>query len=235
MQLGEIYPIASLLRELDDSQLLESSRRASDFYNYSIYRWAIKRARLVAQGNPVPILIPTHEKGESEYSVPSIGYELLSHLTLRDVRELAHFELPTIQEDIKFGGRFGQDVEITLGALPRSLYMASIFAEALLLFTIMYFYAFTCEAASSTAFPAKGTLFSAFSRSLLTSAVFFVALWTPVVACFTVAVASRELPLAILGSLNIFAVSMVYSILRGKSYFKVLNLGALMSKRGRIF
>jgi len=221
--IDEIHEVAKLLPKLDDAELLSISRKASDFYNYSIYRWALKRLRLVAQANPgIVFMGSTDEQAASEYAVPPVGYELLKKLTLRDIRELAHFELPKIQEDVKPGGQHGQDIEIIPGLRPRNLYMASLFAEVLLLYVVMYFYAFTREAILSGAFPGRGTLLSAFSSSRLTLVVFLVALCTPALACWGVAAASRKLSLTALSAFNSFAVGIVYVALQRKSYFKRL-------------
>jgi hypothetical protein len=47
MAIGAIHQIAGLLKELNNSELLTSSRKASEFYNYSIYRWALKRTMVM--------------------------------------------------------------------------------------------------------------------------------------------------------------------------------------------
>jgi hypothetical protein len=89
--------------------------------------------------------------------VSSLGRELLLDcLTLHDIRELADFELPTIPDTTKFGVRGEREVDVSPGSLPRDLYLASLFAQAFMIFVLVYFNAFAREAVSSANFPAGG-------------------------------------------------------------------------------
>jgi len=216
-QIDTIHEIVSSLRGLYDSGLLTNSRKVSGFYDYSIYLWDLKRHRL-ANRNMLSGTVVLSGADEKEFRHDKDGL-LLKYLTLRDVRELAQFELPKIPDSTRPGGRYGKEIDIAPGSLPRNLYMAAVFAEVLLLFIVMYFYAFTREAVSSPTFPAPGTLFSAFSRSSWTLAVFFIALWSPVAASLGVAVASRKLPLIVCSVLIGCAVLSVHITFRRKSYF----------------
>jgi len=75
--------------------------------------------------------------------------------------------------------------------------MATIVAQVLLFLVMTYFTVFTHEAVTLEGFPAAGTLFGAFSISRWSRIVFFLALWTPFMACCAVLITSRKPPLAI--------------------------------------
>jgi hypothetical protein len=229
---SEMRPIADLLSELNDSDLLAQARQFSNFFDLSIYTWAIKRDDLLVQrintsacykgkGNPMaPYKVP-----KPAFFVPAIKEDvLLKCFTLRDVRELAQFQLPEVSNPTQLGGSIGQTVEVTTGSLPHDLYMASVVVQILLFFTIMYFGAFAREAVSSPSFPVRGTLFSALSKSPWTLLVFLMALWAPLVASLTLAYCSGKWPLA-LCTLGIFmAIGLAHLVLQRNSLFKPLRL-----------
>lgn len=227
-QIDEIHRIAAFLRGLDDSDLLTTTRGVSNSLNYSIYRWAFKRRLLIIRNiaASIPDWLPWPEHKEAqqhENSVPTIGSEnFLKYLTLRDVQELARFELPKAAEITLSEGRMGKQIDITPGSLPRNLYMATASAQVLLLFVIVYFNAFAREAALSGAFPVPGTLFSAFSKSYWTLTVFLLALWSPFLASLSIAVTARKWPFIGLSMLIGFTVVSVHVVFHRKSYFKIL-------------
>ena len=224
----EMSAIADLLKKLNDSKLLTESRGYSNVYDFSIARWDQKLTYLVFRNQVAnacfakPIQIP-NEGRKSEQFVPMIDNQaLLRCLTLRDVREIAQFELPAISNP-QVGGRVEREIEVTPGSLPRDLYWASAFAQVLLFFVVVYFGAFAREAVSSEAFPAQGTLFSAFARSPLTLLVLLLVLWFPAIAALGVAAMSREWLLAICSVLVFSAVLSAHVALQRKSYFGSLN------------
>ena len=243
IEIDTIHQIANYLRRLNDSKLLTKSRKVSDFHDYSIYSWAYKRNRLFWQNflaeHPNTVLAPNigDRKENTGTFVPALDEEqMLKYLTLHDVRELAQYELPKLTDPIKLGRRYGswgpvKEIEMVPGSLPPNLYVAAIFADTLLLFVVMYFFAFTREAVSSAKFPAPGTLFSAFSRSPSTLAAFLIALWSPVVTSLGVAVASRKLPLIVCSVLIGCAVLSVHLTYKRKSYFTALNFRFLLSSK----
>jgi hypothetical protein len=232
----EIRQVADFLTKLDDSELLTVSRQASGYFNYSIYRWAYKRNSLFAQnlaspGQTVVIGNVEGEQSQPENFVPPVGKGLLENLTVRDVRELAQFELPNISSTIKLGRIEDTNVELTPGSLPRNLYAATLSAEVLLFFVIMYFGAFSREAVSSVAFPSPGTLFSAFTRPFWTLVVFLLAIWTPFLASLGVLIGawqvttlSRKLQLILCSVLIGLAVLSIQTILQQKGYFEGLKV-----------
>src|SRR6266853_121310 len=192
--ISEIHEIARFLTELDDTDLLATSRQASNDSDGSIYRWLRKRNALISKNlgsTVVHIQSDSALKSEGQKAGPSAGKELLlGSLTLRDAKELAQFELPKIPD--RFQGNVSKGFEISISSLPSNLLMASLFAPGLLLFLIMYFGAFAREAVSSAHFPVSGTLFGAFSRSYWTRLVFVVAVWSPFLASAVVGIVSRE-------------------------------------------
>ncbi len=227
-EIYEIHQIADFLAELDDSDLLTTSRAVSDSLNYSIHRWVLKRHSLIvrnmAANTPHMVLLPPRKEAQQpDNFVPTVGRkDLFKNLTLRDVQELAQFELPKVPGITLREGRGGKQIDITPGSLPRNLYMASVSAQLLLFFVIVYFNAFAHEAALSAAFPVPGTLFSAFSRSYWTLLVYFLGLWSPFLASLSMAVTSRKWPLIGLSVLIGFAILTVYVVFHRKSYFKTL-------------
>jgi hypothetical protein len=223
-----------LLSKLNEPELLTRSREAERFFDFSIARWANKRNDLVYRNAILHSCINRelevpHKGLKSDYFVPALESEaLLKCLTLHDLRELAHLELPTIASPVQSGER---ETEIIPGSLPRDPYMASVLAQVLLLFVIVYFAAFAREAVLSTAFPAQGTLFGALSKSRWTLLVFLFALWSPLVASLVVTVTSRKWPIVVLSVLIFCAVLSLQRVLMQKSYFRALDPRQLVIHR----
>jgi hypothetical protein len=141
----------------------------------------------------------------------------------RDLPELAQYELPQMSNPFQLGNRVGRDVDVSPGSFPKDPYAASVVAEVLLFFVLVYFSAFTREAVSAEAFPKEGTLFGAFSTTRWMLTVFGLAIWTPFLACCAVAFTSRK-PLLGLGTvLVLFATVTVQRSLARKSFFKSVN------------
>ncbi len=223
--IDEMPGIADLLVKLDDSQLLTRSRNASLFYNYSIYRWAIKRHILLMRNfgtSPGGVVWKrTADLNPPDNFVPSWGRDpLLTNLTIKDVRELAPFELPQLSDTTGIGGRDEKEIDISPGSLPRTLFAATVCAECLLLFVIIYFGAFAREAILSKSFPVAGTLFSAFARSGGTLLVFGVVLCVPVVGSLGILLVARKWEFLLLTVMISSAVYWVFRVLQHKPYFR---------------
>jgi len=190
-----------------------------------IVRWVQKRSdliyrRVIANSCAPELEVPNKTKG-SDYFIPTMAKDaLLNCLTISDIRELAHFELPTFSDPAQLQGRVQSEVQVNPGTLPRDLLSASIVAQMLLLFVIMHFAAYAREAVLSAQFPARGTLFGAFSQSRWTLLVLLLAIWTPLVASIAVAVTSRNWILAGCSVLICGAVLLVYLTLQKRSYFR---------------
>lgn len=225
--ISEMRPIADFFSKLNDPDLLTQARQFSYFFNLSIFTWATKRNDLLVQridtsdcyrgkGNPMA----SYKVPAPAFFVPAIKKDvLLNCFTLRDVRELARFQLPRVTNPTQLGGSVGQQVEISTGSLPHDPLMASIAAQIVLFFVIVYFTTFAGEAILSPDFPAPGTLFGAFSRSPWGLVALFLALCSPLFASLGVAYCSGKWQL-IVCSLAIFvAVSAVFRVLQRKSYF----------------
>ena len=256
-----IHNISDLLSKLNDSDLLTKSRQTKGIFNYSIYRWALKRDSLINRNRhlsrPVTLIfndaevakVPVKENmqfslkvqvksnKEEEEKIPEDFVpahnkeDLLKYLTLHDIRELANFELLKIDDTIKLAGRDGREITISPNQLPRNLYMASIFLEVGLLFVIIYFGSFIREALSSAEFPVSGTLFSAFSKSSPSLAVFFLGLWSPFAASLGVAVSARKLLLIVFCVLIWFFTFSIQRDLQRKKFFELLDLRRIMHER----
>jgi hypothetical protein len=186
--LQQMQTIAEMLKGLNDSDILTHSRRVSNFFEFSIVRWVQKRNGL-ANRNQIEtscfaqyLGAPTQGYKPSDF-IPALQNDgMLKCLTLRDVTELAHTELPAFTIPPQLGERVGGQIDVTPGSLPHDLYAASVLAQLLLFFVMTYFCAFASEAASSPGFPAPGTLFSAFSRSRSTLFIFSFATFVPLLA-----------------------------------------------------
>jgi len=142
-----LLPIGDSLNLLNNSELLTRSRQVSNFCQVSIVRWVNKRANLMYE-NMTATFCFTKQRWEIEnneqksaHFVPALDEEaLLNCLTLRDVRELAQFELPTFSNPMLTEGRIQKEVDINPSSLiPRDLYMASVLAQLLLFFVVVHF------------------------------------------------------------------------------------------------
>jgi hypothetical protein len=222
--IDEMPVIADLLVKLDDSQLLTKSRNVSIFYNYSIFRWAIKRNTLLSRNIWTPsggvVWESAPNPNPPDNFVPSWGKDyVLNNFTIQDIRELASFELPQLSDTTSLGVGGEKEIDISPGSLPRTLFAATLCAECLLLFVIIYFGAFAREAASSESFPHAGTLFGAFAKSRGTVFVFGIALCVPVIASLGILVVSRKWEFLLLSVLIGFAIYWVFRVLQVKRYF----------------
>ena len=224
--------IVDSLIKLNDSEILTRTRQVSNFFNFSLVRWLNKRGALVyrnvlASKCTTKELELPHEGEKPAEFVPVLTEEaLLRCLTVHDVRELAQFEYPTISNPMELGGRIGPVIEIAPGSLPRGSlgpFSATLAAQVLLFFVVVYFGAFAREAVASPAFPARGTVFGAFSRSRWTLLALFLALWAPLCTSIVVAATSRKWIFVVSVLFIGWAVLSVYLVLERKSYFGVLN------------
>jgi hypothetical protein len=228
--LPSIFDVADALGKLNDSDLLTKSRNASAFYNISIYRWALKRNNLYIEGvntrtgavnteySSVEVTTPSPTN-----SVPAIDKdEMIRTLTLSEVRELASYELPVVRDSTTFDEGEERHIDLGIPTMPRGLYPATVCAEALLLFVVLYLMAFTLEAISTGNFPASGTVFSALGRSRITIVALIIALLTPAGACVAVAaVAGRPLLTCLAGLVCLASVSTPVLLFR-KGYLRRL-------------
>jgi hypothetical protein len=221
--IDELPFIADALVKLDDSQLLTKSRNVSIFYNNSIYRWAIKRQALLlhhagaASGGVVWQAPP--DPNQPPNFVPSWGKDLLlNNLTISDVRELATFELPPLSDTTSIGAG-EREIDVSPGSLPRTLFAATLSAESLLLFVVIFFGAFAREVACAKSFPVAGTVFSAFAKSRGTLLVFGLTLCMPVIASVGILLTSQRWEFMLLAALIGYAVFWVFLVLQRKHYF----------------
>jgi hypothetical protein len=227
----EMPLIAASLRNLNDSGTLTGSRRASNFFSFSILRWVEKRNYLAYQnlaGGKCHMNGDLFERKPwltSAYYVPSLRPDvLLTCVTLEDVRKLSELEYPIISDNIDIGGHIAKEVSLSPGSFPhQDLLVASLSGQIFLAFVIMYFRAYTAESISSPAFPSPGTLFGAFSKSASSSITFLLALWAPVVVSLAIALVSLEELLFACTFLVVFAVGSTHRLLNSKSFFRDLK------------
>ena len=169
MGISEAPRILGALTKLNDSDILTRTRQVSNFFEFSLVRWLNKRNGYAFRNALTGICtqgeLEAPPKGDNQaHFAPALTEEaLMKCLTVHDARELARFELREVSNSIQLGGRIGPLVEIAPGSLPRGsveLYSATIAAQILLFFVVVYFAAFTREAVASRVFPAPGTLFA---------------------------------------------------------------------------
>jgi len=231
----EMPNIVAAWQGLNNSERLTKSRGSSNYFDLSIVKWANRRGNLIYANvlsgmcRATELEIP-HKGLKSEQYVPRINDEaLMNCISLRDLRELAQYELPQTSNPAQIGGKIGKEVDLSPGSLPKDPYAASIVAEALLFFALVYFAAFTREAVSSETFPVRGTLFGAFSRVRWMLFVFLIALWIPFLACSALALTSRILPVAF-GIAGVLLVTIsVHRTLNGKSFFASIRPSSLLA------
>ena len=128
MKLNEISEIRDYLNQLNDADLLSRSRRVSNFFNFSIARWGQKRNDLLYRNAVIKtcatseLEVPNRTKG-TDYFVPTFDKTvLLKCLNISDVRELAHFELPTFSNPTQLQGRVLSEVRKLTRALSRKIF-----------------------------------------------------------------------------------------------------------------
>lgn len=217
----ESEQLTTVLQQLNSPDMLGSSRQVSNFFDYSIAHWVSKRDALIHRninsGKCSSSAVPPTQ--------PTITDELLLNcLTVEDVRELAKFEQPILNNTIELGGKVTSTIDIVPGSLPRDLFWGTIVAQGLLFFAFVYFFAFLKEATLSEAFPVSGTLFGAFSRSWGPAGVFFLALITPVIAsAFILVYSGRNRWFQVSFCLLSVTIIPVFDELYDKSFFKTLN------------
>lgn len=230
LQPPELSSIVQSWQLLNDSDVLARSRETSNYFNYSIVKWVNRRNNILSSNIIAGVCklseeawVPTKALKSATY-VPRISDQaLMNCVRIRDLPELAQYELPQISNPFPLGNRIGRDVDLSPGSFPRDPYAASLVAEALLFFVLVYFSAFAREAVSVETFPTKGTLFGAFSRTRWMLTVFLLAIWTPFLACCAVAFTSRK-PFLGLGVVPVvLATISVQRSLARKSFFKLVN------------
>src|SRR6266496_218423 len=223
----ELDIICSYILQLNDSEMLKKARQSSGYYDYSIYKWDLKRIALIGEASPEwktrPADIPLEYMKLPTDITPEVPYQDVLSLTISRLRELVNYEKPRLTDTSVLGGVRDTQVIVSPGTLPRDLYTASVVADLILVFSLAYFAAFTGEAVRSSSFPADGTLFGAFSRSADILVVFVLALLTPLVGSVGVALASRR-PVLIVSVA--FVAGILYRIcysLDRKSYFEPIT------------
>jgi hypothetical protein len=237
--LGEMSQIVQFWRELNDSDLLTRSRETSNYFSFSITKWANRRNALL-YSNSLDLLCTVSEIEvprrffKSARYVPQLNDDaLMNCTTLRNLTELAQYEMPQMSSPSQLGTKIGRDVDLSPGSLPKDPYAASLVAEGLLFFVLVYFSAFVREAASTESFPAWGTLFGAFSRTRWMLVVFLVALWMPFLACCAVAFISGKILLGLAVTPVLFATFSAHRTLEEKSYFGPVSPFAFLETQYR--
>jgi hypothetical protein len=217
------------LRLLNDSDLLTDSRNFSNFYAFSIGRWSQRRAELIyrnagLQKCATQEIEKPYKKPVRDNFVPEIASDALLYcLTLKDIRELAAYEQPIMENPDQIGGAIGRPVDLSPGALPRRVDQASIAAETLLLFALIYFAAFASEATLSTMFPVPGTLFGAFSKSRSTTLALLLAICVPFSSSLALAIVARRWVLWAGCALILSASGLIFATFLNKFYFRALS------------
>ena len=237
--IGEIGEIVGYLLELDDLAMLIAAARSSNSLAASTGRWNRLRMNLVNQGtvrasgpNAAVVFVP-EAIAPSDVSPSPMGKGLLlSSLRLKDVRELAKFELPEVSSPRVREAQGGMQVEIfSPGALPKSLGPATAISQCLLFAALTYFGAFARDASRTRGFPMPGTLFGVFAASSGTRCVFGLLLVAPSIAAIVVVAASGK-PLQVLLVVPVIvATCWVMVVLHRGAFFSPRSETSLLRKR----
>ena len=224
--------VVDYLIKLNDPDLLVKSMQASNFFTTSILRWGEKRSQLL-YGNVLlhscvttPFEVPTVDpsKPMPDYFAPLLVDDaMLKCLTVRDVRQLASYELPAFPNSLEADGRIQKGVDVRPGSLTGALVPTSAAVQILLAFVLIYFGAFARESTLSSTFPTAGTLFGAFSRSRSTMVAMLIALWAPFIASTILSVISRHWILILCNIPIVLAVLSIHHALNQRAYFSSLR------------
>lgn len=222
IQLPELDELALRTQKLNDSEFLNRASNYSNYYVFSIARWT-QRKRMLAWHDQREHRCPTKSlDAPAQTGSSALGPDpevLANCLSIQDWKELAAYEMPSVGSPDQIGGSIRRDIEIGVGALPHRVDEASYAGEALLIVTLLYFGAFFREGASTTNFPAAGTLFSAFSRTRLANGVFLGAIFLPPLSSLALAIISRDILLIGGCALICLSIWWVFAGFQADSYF----------------
>jgi hypothetical protein len=192
--------IAEPLKKLNDASLLARSQKASNLAAISIARWITKRDQLQRRkdavtivGTPTPRAHPpaTREDAPNDPRSSSEVNETVGRLRMTYIRTLSAYLAPVYDDPLRVAELRSIPVDFAPGALPKSLFWATVSAQLLLGFVVAYFTLFFREARQSSSFPSPGTLFGVFSRSRTAQIVFLSAVVAPALASVAVAAFAR--------------------------------------------
>ena len=248
VSLPTIKKIADQIINLNDLSLLNKSRKAYSELDLSIYQWHMKLVNLISQED-IKEKIVTVKSGKEEIVSADTGLDkknqfkakikleaithedvsnqliikdILSRLTLKDARTLSSYKQVKLDEKILVGE---QDPlipsKISPGVLPGDPLMASLCLKLLLFFSLVYFYAYTCEATLSKGFTANGTIYGAFSRSIFTQNIFRIGLWLPFIMSLLLALISKEIILWIACFIVGLTIFLIDRKLHSKRFWKL--------------
>lgn len=142
-------------------------------------------------------------KGDKKWHVKNATFQ---YLTLENIRELSSYQLPSIS-DVEIPLTEQTRFSLSPTALSLSLAAAPLFVEFVLLFSLIYFWLFQCEAQRSESYPAPATLFGVLYRTPLSQGIFFLLILIPPFAAAMLAMRSLSNTL-----LNVFIALMVLVI-----------------------
>jgi hypothetical protein len=231
-QIPDILAITDILKRLNDESLLAKSKEYSTYFAFSIGLWNLRRhtlfmdnyqsSRCAVDANSIHLVA----KPVAEVTFRFDDDSMLKCLTLADVRALAAFQMPEITNPDQIGDHISRNLDFGPGELPRNARDAGWAVSAMFIVVLMYFLAYAKEAAKSPAFPSAGTLFSAFSQTRLLTALFSVALATPMLTSFWLAMESRTVVQWIAAALVCIVTSAIFVTLYSRVSKRVLRRSA---------
>ena len=112
--------------------------------------------------------------------------KLTKNLSLKNIKNLAEYEMPKLEEAEEIANKFKNITIPTIG-FPMSFYTSTIFIEFAMSFVLIYFWLFHREAKISGTYPAPGTLFGAFGRSRLNHWILLILIAYPSIAAVLLA------------------------------------------------
>ncbi len=196
ISISRIFPIPHLhtivdtLVKLADRDLLSRARSVYADYDISIYRWQLFTDRVFEEKREnATDNIYMLKDGNLSFS----REWLINNFTLAEAKELADYEYPDFERVVELFQNIGR-VTLPFIQQPIKHLFAAIFIELGLLFSVIYFWLFQKEAGYSKSFPAPGTLFGVFYRTLLSRTIFRVL--AVLVACSSAFLAYYSWPLS---------------------------------------
>ena len=155
----------------------------------------------------------------------SLAKMLGLNLTLAEVRTLSEYEFPSITPSIIREGT-GSEIAVDPKETKTGLNVATLLAQVILLVLGTYFWVYQREAMFCHSFPAPGTVFRVFSRTVSSKAMFVILTFIPAIVSGMLAWYPRSTPYLqsvsiVLASCSVMLSAwIVYIFLRQKRKYK---------------
>lgn len=180
--LQSAFDIADTLNKLVDRDLIEGARKSNYTYDRLVYRWIVYANQLsrdnqgiylASNGLLVPYNPVAYLKSKREFIPPSDEDYLWKTLPLRDVKLLSKYKAPDAKDVIALLSDVSK-VNLPIANQQFTLLKTAIALQLLMLVCMGYFWLFQQEARVAASYPARGTIFGAFSRTRTTRILYIL-------------------------------------------------------------